>query len=127
MLNLDTHILLYALHGRLEAGEQRLLIDDGNWGISAIVLWEIEKLYQKGRIIHGLDYAPLAAALQRLCIWPLTPEVCFNLRRLDFASDPADEIIAATSLTHDVPLVTRDTRIRVSKLTPLAKIPTQGF
>ena len=116
MLNLDTHILLYALEGRLEASERRLLTADGDWGISAIVLWEIEKLHQKGRIRHGLDYAPLAAALARLHIWPLTAEICLNLRALDFASDPADELIAATSLTHQVPLVTRDARIRVSEV-----------
>ena len=116
MLNLDTHILLHALHGRLDGSEARLLTGDGEWGISAIVLWEIEKLYQKGRIRHGLDYAPLALALGRLEIWPITTEVCRNLRALDFASDPADELIAATSLTHDVPLVTRDAHIRVSKV-----------
>lgn len=116
MLNLDTHILLHALHGRLDGAEARLLTGDREWGISAIVLWEIEKLYQKGRIRHGLDYAPLALALGRLEIWPITTEVCRNLRALDFASDPADELIAATSLTHDVPLVTRDARIRVSKV-----------
>jgi PIN domain nuclease of toxin-antitoxin system len=115
MLNLDTHILLYALAGRLEPHERRVLTNDVDWGISAIVLWEIEKLHQKGRILHGLDYGPLAAALRRLEIWPITAEVCLNLRQLDFASDPADELIAATSLTHAVPLVTRDARIRVSK------------
>jgi PIN domain nuclease of toxin-antitoxin system len=116
MLNLDTHVLLHALHGRLDPAEHRLLTGDGDWGISAIVLWEIEKLYQKGRIFHSLDYAPLAAALDRLEIWPITAEVCLNLGALDFASDPADELIAATSLTHNVPLVTRDARIRVSKM-----------
>jgi PIN domain nuclease of toxin-antitoxin system len=116
MLNLDTHILLYALHGRLEPGEQRLLAGDRKWGISAIVLWEIEKLYQKGSILHGLDYPPLTLALHRLEIWPITAEVCRNLRALDFVSDPADELIAATSLTHGVPLVTRDARIRASKM-----------
>jgi PIN domain nuclease of toxin-antitoxin system len=116
MLNLDTHIVLHALHGRLEQAEHRLLTTDSHWSISAIVLWEIEKLYQKGRILHGLDYAPLALALERLHIWPITPEVCRNVRKLDFASDPADELIAATSITHDVPLVTRDARIRISKI-----------
>jgi PIN domain nuclease of toxin-antitoxin system len=30
--------------------------------------------------------------------------------------DPAAELIAATSLTRGVPLVTRDTRIRVSQV-----------
>jgi PIN domain nuclease of toxin-antitoxin system len=116
MLNLDTHILLHALAGLLEPHERDVLTNDGDWGISAIVLWEIEKLYQKRRIAHGLDYPPLVAALRQLHIWPLTPEICLNLRALDFRSDPADELIAVTSLTHEVPLLTRDARIRVSKV-----------
>jgi predicted nucleic acid-binding protein len=33
---------------------------------------------------------------------------------------PADELIAATSVVHRVPLVTRDRQIRRSKLVPLA-------
>jgi antitoxin (DNA-binding transcriptional repressor) of toxin-antitoxin stability system len=41
-------------------------------------------------------------------------------RALDFKSDSADEIIAATSLTHDIPLLTRDSRIRKSKVVKLA-------
>lgn len=116
MLNLDTHILLHALHGRLEPNERRLLTEDGEWSISAIVLWEVEKLHVKRRIPHGLDFPPLATALRYLRIWPITPEVCLNIRVLDFHSDSADEIIAATSLTHDIPLVTRDSRIRASQL-----------
>jgi predicted nucleic acid-binding protein len=42
------------------------------------------------------------------------------LRALDFHSDPPDEIIAATSLTHNIPLLTRDSRIRKSKAVKLA-------
>jgi len=33
---------------------------------------------------------------------------------LDFTSDPADEIIAATSLAFKIPLLTRDTNILTS-------------
>jgi len=40
--------------------------------------------------------------------------------RLDFRGDPADETIAATSLVHNVPLVTRDRVILSSKVVPLA-------
>jgi predicted nucleic acid-binding protein len=36
--------------------------------------------------------------------------------KLDFRSDPADEIIAATSIVHRLPLVTRDREIKKSKL-----------
>ena len=116
MLNLDTHILLHLFEDRLQPLERRILTEDGDWGICAIVLWEIETLYAKGRILYGLDYAPLLNSIRRLHIWPITVEVCLNLRLLDFESDPADELIAATSLTHDVPLITRDARIRSSKL-----------
>ena len=41
--------------------------------------------------------------------------------RLDFKGDPADEIIAATSLVYRVPLLTRDKRILASKVVPLAR------
>jgi PIN domain nuclease of toxin-antitoxin system len=118
MLNLDTHILIHALDGTLTQREKRVLKGDADWGISAIVLWEIEKLYAKGRIRFGLDTPELAGAVGHLHVWPISPEVCLNLRRLDFASDPADELIAATSLTYSVPLVTRDRKIRTTSLFP---------
>ena len=49
MLNLDTHVLLHALGGGLTAAETRLLSQDA-WSISPIVLWEIGKLAELGRI-----------------------------------------------------------------------------
>ena len=119
MLNLDTHILIHAVGNLLTNGERQTLAAH-SWGISDIVLWEIEMLYLRGRIGYGLDHAPLKEILRRVIIWPITPEVCLNLRRLDFHSDPADEIIAATSLALNVPLVTRDSRIRGSKVVPFA-------
>src|SRR5450759_593836 len=118
MLNLDTHILIHALDGSLTQREKRVLKGDADWGISAIVLWEIEKLYAKGRIRFGLDTPELTGALAHLHVWPISAEVCLNLRRLDFTSDPADELIAATSLTYSVPLVTRDRKIRMTALFP---------
>ena len=115
MLNLDTHILLYALQGQVSRRERETLSKD-SWGISTIVPWEITKLHQRGRISVSLDSAPMVRALAGVEIWPITPEVCLNLKALDFQSDPADEIIAATSLTLGVPLMTRDAGIRASKL-----------
>jgi PIN domain nuclease of toxin-antitoxin system len=115
MLNLDTHILIKALEGTVTARERTLLTEDPEWSISAIVLWEIAKLNQLGRLRYGLDHQHLAAALDQMHIWPITRQVCLNLRALDFQSDPADEIIAATSLTYGIPLLTRDSRIRRSR------------
>lgn len=120
MLNLDTHILLHAWSGTLSAGEERLLSRE-EWGISAIVLWEVSKLSQLGRINLDLDDPEVGALLSGLHVWPLSLPVCRAVRSLDFRSDPADEIIAATSLVHGVPLVTRDRRIRSSRIVPLAQ------
>ena len=119
MLNLDTHILLHALQGSVTRHE-RSLLSRHRWGISAIALWEIAKLHQRGRITLSLEDPALIRALDEIEIWPITREVCLNLRRLDFHSDPADELIAATSLTHGAALLTRDERIRASKVVRLA-------
>jgi PIN domain nuclease of toxin-antitoxin system len=53
-------------------------------------------------------------------MWPLELEIAVTSTRLDFAGDPADELIAATSVVHRVPLLTRDRRIRRSKIVPIA-------
>jgi hypothetical protein len=41
--------------------------------------------------------------------------------RLDIRGDPADELIAATSVVNRVPLLTRDKGLQRSKLVPLAR------
>jgi PIN domain nuclease of toxin-antitoxin system len=120
MLNLDTHILVKAFDGSLTPHERNVLTADPEWSISAIVLWEITKLKQLGRLRYGLDNETLFAAVNRVQVWPITRQVCLNLRALNFQSDPADGVIAATSLTHDIPLLTRDSRIRKSKVVKLA-------
>jgi PIN domain nuclease of toxin-antitoxin system len=120
MLNLDTHVLLFALAGELTAGETALLRRQP-WSISPIVLWEIGKLAELGRIEVDLDDGDVLRTLARVHVWPLTLDVCRAIRQLDFRGDPADEIIAATSVVHRVELVTRDARIRKSRIVPLAR------
>jgi predicted nucleic acid-binding protein len=83
-LNLDTHVLLHAVAGKLTAREERLLRKD-RWSISRVVLWEIARAST----------------------------------RLDVHVDPAGELIAATSLVHKAPLVTRNRKLLSSKLLPL--------
>lgn len=121
MLNLDTHIFLYALDGSLTSGERGLLAGD-SWGISAIVLWELAKLVQLGRIAIDLDSAEFSRLFGRVHVWPLDLEVCRQSTDLDFTGDPADELIAATSIVYRVPLLTRDRKIRRSRLVPLARV-----
>ena len=119
MLNLDTYILIFALGGELRPAEQSLLARS-RWSISSIVLWELAKLVQLGRLDMDLDDREVVRTLSRLHVWPIDLAVASASTRLDFSSDPADEIIAATSVVHNIPLFTRDDIIRSSKIVPLA-------
>jgi PIN domain nuclease of toxin-antitoxin system len=119
MLNLDTHVLLHAVGGKLTAREERLLRAD-RWSISAIVIWEIAKLAQLERIAVDLDDPEVSRVLGAVHVWPINADVARSSTRLDLHADPADELIAATSIVHNVPLVTRDRKLLSSKLVPLA-------
>lgn len=120
LLNLDTHVLIHALVGDVKPRERRILAAS-TWTISAIVLWEIAKLAELGRIELDPDDRQIARTLRSIRLWPIDWAVAQTSTRLDFRGDPADQLIAATSVVHDVPLLTRDNRIRRSKLVPLAK------
>ena len=118
MLNLDTHILIYALADSLTAKENKILKSD-EWCISDIVLWEITKLTQLQRINIDINDPAVSSVLAKIDTIPIDIRICQTILKLDFKSDPADEIIAATSIVHKIPLVTRDKVIRRSKLVPI--------
>lgn len=119
MINLDTHVLIFALAGTVNARERRVL-SGSPWSISAIVLWELATLAQLGRIDINLEDRELVRTLSVLHVWPIDLAVSRQSTRLDFTGDPADEVIAATSIVHDLPLLTRDRKIRGSKIVPFA-------
>ncbi|MBX7115147.1 MAG: PIN domain-containing protein [Myxococcaceae bacterium] len=120
MINLDTHMLVRALENDVTASERRLLSDQA-WGISAIVLWELAKLVQLKRLTLDLGAPEVVNVLASIHVWPLDLAVARASTALDFRSEPADEMIAATSVVHSVPLLTRDRKIRRSKTVPLAR------
>jgi PIN domain nuclease of toxin-antitoxin system len=119
MLNVDTHVLLYAVTGALKPRETRLL-SATRWSVSAIVLWEIAKLAQLGRIEVDLDDREVVRVLAQIHVWPLTRDIARASTRLDVRGDPADQLIAATSVVHKIPLVTRDRALLRSTVVPLA-------
>lgn len=119
MLNLDTHVFLYAVAADLKPAEERSLRGQ-QWSISAIVFWEIAKLAQLGRIEIDLDDVDVVRTLAAVHVWPITPDIAKASTRLDVRGDPADELIGATSLVHNVPLMTRDRSLRRSRVVPLA-------
>ena len=119
MLNLDTHVLIFALRGELRVHERTMLSRE-RWSVSAIVFWEMAKLRQLGRIEMDLEDPEVAGVLHRIHVWPIDLAVAIASTRLDFKGDPADELIAATSVVYRIPLMTRDLVIRGSGIVPLA-------
>jgi PIN domain nuclease of toxin-antitoxin system len=120
MLNLDTHMLVSILNGDLSPREEELVLKN-ELAISGVVLWELAKLIQLGRLDLDLDSSEFRQCLRQVHTFPVTPQIARTSTQLDFTSDPADEIIAATSIVEKIPLLTRDRRILKSRIVPLAK------
>ena len=119
MLNLDTHILVSILTGDLFPREDDLILKN-ELAISDVVLWELAKLIQLGRLEMDLESVEFRRCLREVLILPITLDIARASTRLDFSSDPAGEIIAATSIVEKIPLLTRDRRILKSRMVPLA-------
>ena len=119
MLNLDTHVLVALATGAVSQEEYACVVNQ-RLAISDIVLWELAKLVEKKRLLLDFDSSEFRTWLMRLTIVPITLGIARQSTRLDFTSDPADEIIAATSIVEKIPLLTRDRRIRKSRMVPLA-------
>jgi PIN domain nuclease of toxin-antitoxin system len=119
MLNLDTHMLVALGAGDLSTRELACIAHEP-LAISDIVLWELSMLVEKGRLQLDLESQEFVAWLRNITIIPISLEIARLSTQLDFSSDPADEIIAATSIVKGIPLLTRDRRIRNSRMVPLA-------
>jgi PIN domain nuclease of toxin-antitoxin system len=119
MLNLDTHIVVSLLGHSLTADEYDRVADE-ELAISSIVLWELAMLESRGRLDFEFDDAAFRSFVEGAAVFPITLEIVRRSTQLDFTSDPADEIIAATSIVERIPLLTRDRRILKSKMVPFA-------
>jgi PIN domain nuclease of toxin-antitoxin system len=119
MLNLDTHMLVALMTGDVSPAELACAVNQP-LAISDIVLWEIAMLVQRGRLTMDLQSKEFRAWLRHLTVFPISLEIARQSTRLDFSSDPPNEIIAATSVVENIPLLTRDRRIRKSRIVPLA-------
>lgn len=118
MLNLDTHIVVALLSGDLTAGERDLIEAAGQLFVSDIVNWELAKLVQLGRLELDMESREFRRFSSAVVTIPISVEIAVASTRLDFDSDPADEIIAATSVVEEIPLLTRDRRMQTSEQIP---------
>jgi PIN domain nuclease of toxin-antitoxin system len=119
MLNLDTHMLVALITGEVSKAEMACAINQP-LAISDIVLWELAMLVRKKRVKMDLEGPEFRAWVRHLTVIPISLDIARQSTHLDFSSDPADEIIAATSVVENIPLLTRDRLIRQSRMVPLA-------
>jgi hypothetical protein len=98
-LNLDTHVLIHALAGSLTRRERALLSSE-TFLQKTNRQTRAAQMDQRGSRL-GSEWSQV---IRRVRIWPLNLAVARAIAKLDFESDPADKIIAATSVVHRVPL-----------------------
>src|ERR1041384_2025576 len=94
-------------------------------GFSAISLWEIAKLVERGRIELAQSVDDSLEQLETsafITILPLTGRVAVESPRLGarFHSDPIDQVIVATARCHGLTLLTVDERIIESGVVAVA-------
>jgi len=114
---LDTHAFIWAVTNRkrLTQGAAAAIARDSRVLVPVICFWELGMLTHRGRLSLGSrrlrDFVELATA--QVEIQPLTPEIGLRAAGLSLnrPMDPADQLIAATALELDCPLVTADERL----------------
>jgi PIN domain nuclease of toxin-antitoxin system len=118
---IDTHVLVWwASSGRdqLSQGARRAIVDADAVAISVITAWEIGILSVRRRIDIGPqpnNWLREVTEANNLTVLPVTIQIAARAAELhEVLRDPIDCLIAATALTHGVPLVTKDERIQRS-------------
>lgn len=114
---LDTHAALWVAESspRLSSRVRTLArnCSADQFGIAAISLLEIARKARTGEIDLQPDPAVWLDDLGlRFSILPITPRVAWRSVELDWPhKDPADRLICATALEHDLSLITHDQEI----------------
>ena len=119
MIILDTHAWLWWNNESSNlSNSARTAIDlTDEIGIPAMSCWEVAMLAGKSRVELSMDvevWINLALEHPKVKLLPLTPQIAVLSTRLpgEFHGDPADRLIVATALTHQVPLISKDRLIQ---------------
>ena len=125
MIVVDTHIIIWnALKPEMlsEKAEKAISAANNSDGIifCEISLWEIAMLMHKGRLsidVEYLEFIKLILESNEYVFLGITPEIAKLSTDLfsDNNKDPADRIIAATSIIENAKLITADKKLRQSK------------
>ena len=125
MIVVDTHIIIWhALKPEMLSGKAEKAISAANNSdgiiFCEISLWEIAMLVYKRRLSIDIEYTAFIQLIldsNRYVLRGITPEVAWLSANLfsENNKDPADRIIAATSIIEKANLVTADNELRQSK------------
>lgn len=90
--------------------------DAGKLACCDISLWEIAMLVAKKRLYPGTnaqEFIQLVLAARKIIVIPITPEIVAKSAMPEFCphGDPADRLIAATTIIHKAKLVTSDRKL----------------
>jgi len=120
MILLDTHIFVWWIHRneKLPVTYQNYIeenISDG-LGVSIISFWEISKLVEKNRLIlprNMNEWMENSLKYDGIILLELNIEIITTGHDLvqNFHKDPADQLIAATSIVNNITLLTLDKKI----------------
>jgi PIN domain nuclease of toxin-antitoxin system len=122
MITLDTCSLVWlSLSPDRLSKNANKAIKNNSLIMSDISLWEIAMLTKSGRLIIDTSYSEYIELLLSsfgIQVNPITPEIAKMSVEFDDSvnHDPADRIIAATSLVEDAPLVTADKNLIKAKI-----------
>ena len=125
MIVVDTHIIIWnALKPEMLSGKAEKAISAANNSdgiiFCEISLWEIAMLMHRERLSIDIEYTEFIQLIlesNKYVFRGITPEIAWLSTGLfsDNNKDPADRIIAATSIIENANLVTADNELRKSK------------
>lgn len=126
MITVDTHIIIWEalvpekLSKRASDAFKKSNEGDGIL-VCDISLWEISMLIQKGRVVIDasfVEFIDLLLQTRNYRVHEISPEIAYLATSLNLKNnlDPADRLIAATSVAAATDLVTADKNLRSSKI-----------
>lgn len=122
MIVLDTHALIWWVNGDAQlSAPAKAAIEGAQQGgrvlVSAISIWEIAMLVERGRIALAMDLDQWLSAVQDLdgvAVMPVSAQVAMQSANLpgEFHKDPADRMIVALTRELNAPVITADQKIQ---------------